>query len=547
MKRDRLLAQTSARLRQAGYLRKWLVLGVVIGIVAGLGAIAFTAALRWATEFFLNLAGGYTPPAPAGEGATVGSGSHLVRPWALPLIVGLGGLISGILVFSLAPEAEGHGTDAAIAAVHHNPRGIRARVSFVKIVASAITIGSGGSAGREGPTAQISAGFGSMLARWLDLTPSDARIAVTVGIGSGIGAIFRAPLGGAVLGAEVLYREDVEADALIPSLVASIVGFAVFGAVDGFNPIFATPGGYHFDHPAELIYYAVIGVAAGLLGRLYATSFYGVAHLTRRLPGSRMLKPAVGGVLVGLMAIADPGDPRHRVRMGPDRDDDGDHDHSLVGDPGVAVRQDPRHVALHRFRGIGGDLRSGHGDRRLPRGGRVATDAGSSRGAALAGAVRGGGDDRVLRKHRPRPASGDADGRRDDRQPRDACPGDGCRRTRHRHRRRSDDLREPASEPGRGACSSGPIRPVVAGSSAYPRGDAAVSPRLGRRCFRARGARATPGTRADRGVDRGRRSCVPGNDRRRAHRASRPRRTESARWPTGASPRFLSRRRSTRS
>ena len=176
----------------------------------------------------------------------------------------------------------------------------------MKIVASAITIGSGGSAGREGPTAQISAGFGSMLARWLDLTPADARIAVAVGIGSGIGAIFRAPLGGAILGAEVLYREDVEADALIPSLVASIVGFAVFGAVDGFTPIFAIPGGYHFDHPAELFYYAVIGVAAGLLGRLYATSFYAVAHLTHRLPGSRMLKPAMAGALVGLLAIAMP-------------------------------------------------------------------------------------------------------------------------------------------------------------------------------------------------------------------------------------------------
>lgn len=307
MRRDgSILAKTSIRLRQAGYLRKWLVLGVVIGVVAGLGAVAFSATLRWATEFFLGFAGGYTPPAPAGEGATLGSGSELVRPWVLPVIVGLGGLVSGILVFSLAPEAEGHGTDAAIAAVHHNPRGIRARVSFVKIVASAITIGSGGSAGREGPTAQISAGFGSMLARWLDLTPSDARIAVTVGIGSGIGAIFRAPLGGAILGAEILYREDVEADALIPSLVASIVGFAVFGAVDGFTPIFATPGGYHFNHPAELLYYAVIGVAAGLLGRLYAMSFYAISQLTHRLPGNRMLKPAIGGVLVGLMAIAIP-------------------------------------------------------------------------------------------------------------------------------------------------------------------------------------------------------------------------------------------------
>src|SRR5436190_3104313 len=180
MSENGFLAWTSIRLRRAGYLRKWLVLGVVIGVVAGLGAIAFTVALRWATELFLVHVGGYTPPAPAGEGATVGSGSHLARPWILPLIVGLGGLISGILVFGLAPEAEGHGTDAAIAAVHHDPKGIRGRVSFVKIVASAITIGSGGSAGREGPTAQISAGFGSMLARWLDLTPADARIAVTV-------------------------------------------------------------------------------------------------------------------------------------------------------------------------------------------------------------------------------------------------------------------------------------------------------------------------------------------------------------------------------
>jgi CIC family chloride channel protein len=302
----RLLDATSIRLRQAGYLRKWLILGAVIGIVAGLGAIAFTIALRWATSFFLGVVGGYTPPAPIGEGATLGSGSHFARPWAIPLVVGLGGLISGILVFALAPEAEGHGTDAAIDAVHHNPRGIRGRVSFVKIIASAITIGSGGSAGREGPTAQISAGFGSMLARWLDLTPRDARIAVTVGIGSGIGAIFRAPLGGAILGAEVLYREDVEADALIPSLVASIIGFAVFGGVNGFTPIFGASDAYHFTHPAELAYYAIIGIAAGLIGRLYAANFYRVVHLTHRLPGNRMWKPALGGLLVGIMALAIP-------------------------------------------------------------------------------------------------------------------------------------------------------------------------------------------------------------------------------------------------
>ena len=301
----RMLGDLSARLRRTGYLRKWIVLGALIGVVAGLGAILFTTALDWSTKFFLGTLGGYTPPSPFGEGNSFGSGANFPHPWLIPLIVGLGGLLSGILVFTLAPEAEGHGTDAAIAAVHHGPRGIRARVSALKIVASALTIGSGGSGGREGPTAQISAGFGSMLSRWLDLTPADARVAVTVGIGSGIGAIFRAPLGGAILGAEILYRDDVEVEALIPSFVASIVGFAVFGAVEGFSPIFGVLG-YQFKRPLELVYFAVIGIAAGLIGRLYATSFYGLARFMKRLPGKRMLKPALAGVVVGLLALAVP-------------------------------------------------------------------------------------------------------------------------------------------------------------------------------------------------------------------------------------------------
>ena len=112
-------------------------------------------------------------------------------------------------MFRFTPEAEGHGTDAAISAVHHNPRGMRFRAVMVKLVASALTIGSGGSGGREGPTGQISAGFGSLLARVLDL---DRRRADRGGAGTdrAIGAISGAPLGGAVLAAEILYRDDFE-------------------------------------------------------------------------------------------------------------------------------------------------------------------------------------------------------------------------------------------------------------------------------------------------------------------------------------------------
>ena len=283
-----------ARLKDWNYLRKWLVLGVSIGVVAGLGAIAFIFALEATTKLFLETIGGYEPPLPIGEGNRLAAG-HFTRPWAIPLIVGFGGLVSGILVFWFAPEAEGHGTDAAIAAVHHNPRGIRARVTLIKLLASAATIGSGGSAGREGPTAQISAGFGSLLARRLELSPQDARIAVAVGIGSGIGSIFRAPLGGAVLGSEILYRDDLEPDALFPSLVASVVGFSIFGAVEGFDPIFGTLHAAVFSHPVQLLYYAVLGVVAGILGRLYARGFYFTVGLRQRLPGAAMLKPAVAG------------------------------------------------------------------------------------------------------------------------------------------------------------------------------------------------------------------------------------------------------------
>jgi H+/Cl- antiporter ClcA len=108
------------------YLAKWLLLGSVIGIVAGLGAIGFYLAIQWATEFFLGTIVGYMPPAPVGEGATVLN--SIARPWLLPLVTGLGGLISGIIVFNLAPEAEGHGTDAAIDAIHHKGGRIRSRI-----------------------------------------------------------------------------------------------------------------------------------------------------------------------------------------------------------------------------------------------------------------------------------------------------------------------------------------------------------------------------------------------------------------------------------
>lgn len=299
-------ASAGGWVRRAHYLQKWLVLGTVIGVIAGLGAVVFYSLLRLASWAFLGLVGGYFVPQPAAEGNYPGTG-HFPLWWLIPIIVCLGGLISGVIVILFAPEAEGHGTNAAIDAVHRNPRMIRTRAVIVKMIASAITIGSGGSGGREGPTAQISAGFGSLLARTLDLSPEDGRIAVSIGIGSGIGAIFGAPLGGAVLAADIVYRDDFEVEALVPGLISSIVGYTVWGLMEGFSPMFgyAAPN-FRFDQPVQLVWFAVIGVITGLVGLLYAKTYYAVADGSKRMPLPRMLRPAVGGLAVGLLALAVP-------------------------------------------------------------------------------------------------------------------------------------------------------------------------------------------------------------------------------------------------
>lgn len=286
------------------YFQRWLLIGALIGVVAGIGAILFYSAIALCTHLLLGLVAGFYPPNPASEGATIIR--PIARPWLLPVVTTLGGLLTGIIVFSLAPEAEGHGTDAAIEAFHEKNGRIRARIPLIKMIASAITIGSGGSAGREGPTAQISAGFGSWLADLLHLDDHDRRIAMAAGIGSGIGAIFKAPFGGALLSAEILYKRDFEADVLFPTFIASVVGFSIYGTWAGWTPVFGLGGHFTFDHPFNLIAYLLLGICAGLAGLLYPATLYRIRDFFKAWRIPQMLKPAIGGLLVGLIGLALP-------------------------------------------------------------------------------------------------------------------------------------------------------------------------------------------------------------------------------------------------
>ncbi len=295
------LGQT--RFRTQGRL---LGLAILVGFVAGLGAIVFYVATRAAEQYSMGVLAGYdATPHPAGERAIswLPEINPHFYPWLLLVIPTVGGLLSGILVYSLAPEAEGHGTDAVIEAYHHHQGEIRPRVPIVKIIASALTLGTGGSGGREGPIAQIGAGFGSVLANMLHLRPSERRILMAAGMGAGIAAIFRAPLAGALFASEVLYRSpEFEPEVIMPAAIASVVSYCTLGAYSGWAPLFSMPH-LSFSSPLQLAPYLLLVLFMVLLAMLYTRTFYGCVAGFRRVPLPPHFRPAIGAFLTGAVAL----------------------------------------------------------------------------------------------------------------------------------------------------------------------------------------------------------------------------------------------------
>jgi len=292
-------------------LTRPVVLSVLVGLVTGGAAVLFYFAANNVEHIFLNQMADYHPPR-EGVMAVVELAGHSIdnlsmeHRWFLFLIPVIGGLISGFLVFKFAPEAEGHGTDAAIDAFHNKGGHIRGRVPIIKGLASVATIGTGGSAGREGPIAQIGAGFGSFIADRLKLSAADRRVLLLAGMAGGIGATFRAPLGGALFAVEVLYKNpEFENEGLIPAIISSIVAFSLFGATTGWQPLLATPH-FVFEHPSELIFFAVLGLLCAGLGKIYVDCFYGLQKHFKQWNFPIMLKPAIGGLLLGALAMAVP-------------------------------------------------------------------------------------------------------------------------------------------------------------------------------------------------------------------------------------------------
>jgi CIC family chloride channel protein len=281
---------------------RWLVLAMMIGVVAGLGA----AMLTWGVDglgalVHTHLVGFQSP----GHGSHGTSDWHApTRSWMLLIVLPVAGLLVGWLVQTFAPEAEGHGTDAVIDSYHNRRAVIRTRVVPIKLLASVLTIGSGGSAGREGPVAQVGAGFASFLAQLLHLPVRDRRVLVVAGVAAGIGGMFRAPLGGALFAIEVLYSENEhESEPLIPAIIASIISYVVCASLTTWGAIFEAEV-RTFTNPLELVSYLVLGMILALVGIVYVKVFYGVRDsLFARLAVPEWIKPGIGGLMLAVVAM----------------------------------------------------------------------------------------------------------------------------------------------------------------------------------------------------------------------------------------------------
>ena len=272
----------------------------LVGLLAGLVGSAFLVALNWVQAALLEHAAGYEPLRAAGEQAV--QTGNVLRWWLVLLLPGLGGVVCGLLTL-FAPEARGGGGDASIRAFHYEGGIVRRRVLLIKPLASVASLGTGGAGGREGPTMLIGAAIGSTVGRYLSLGARERRILMVAGVAGGISAVFRTPLGAALLAIEFLYRDDFESEALIPAVLSSVIAYSVALSVFGTKPLFGILPHYAFE-PRQLPLFIGLALVIVLGAKLFEGTLELSHSLFAKMPGPIWMRPAIGGLLLGGFAVA---------------------------------------------------------------------------------------------------------------------------------------------------------------------------------------------------------------------------------------------------
>lgn len=274
------------------------LLSFFTGIVAGCGAYLFRTLIACFHNLFfygtLSLsydANIHTSPSPWGT--------------FIALVPVIGAVAVVYLVKNFAPEAKGHGVPEVMDAIYYNKGIIRPMVAVVKSLASAISIGSGGSVGREGPIAQIGSAFGSTLGQLLRVSPRQCNVLIAAGAGGGIAATFNTPLGGLLFAIEILLYE-VSVRTLVPVIIATAAATYIGQLFFGIYPAFKIPAlespFFHLDNPPVLIAYVGLGIAIGVVSTIFIRAVYGIEDIfENQLPGNDYLRHVAGMFIVGIM------------------------------------------------------------------------------------------------------------------------------------------------------------------------------------------------------------------------------------------------------
>ncbi len=274
-------------------LEKWVFIGIIVGLISGVAGIILTYSVEFLQDNLFNTV------------VDMKNNNFLFVLVLLPLLTMLGGLISGILTYYFAPEASGHGTDAVIEAIHRKAGRISLNIPIIKLIASTILLGTGGSAGKEGPIALTGAGFASYISEKMHFTQSEKRLLVLSGMAGGLSAVFKAPLGSLIFSLEVPYKRDVEIEAIVPIAVSSFTAYALSVYVTGTTTLFNVSIG--MLSPLEyLAFFALIGIVMGVVARIFSMLFYGIRDFFAKIPVKGYLKPMIGGLMTGLLGILFP-------------------------------------------------------------------------------------------------------------------------------------------------------------------------------------------------------------------------------------------------
>jgi CIC family chloride channel protein len=268
-------------------------LAVIVGVVAGVAAVLLDQAIHIGSQ---RLIGRFTH---------FDTADFFQFDWWILFLPACGGLVSGLLVYLGAPRSTGHGVDVLTRAFHRHLGHLPWRGPALKGGGAAIVISAGGSAGPEGPIAALGAALGSTIARIFPLTAQERRILLIAGCAAGIGAIFRCPLGGALFATSILYSEpEFESDAIVPSFVASVVGYSTFILLLGESgPMIRGIEYPAFENPSHLLWYAILGLLCGITTILF---FFCLRTVERGIVGRsrlpRWFLPALGGLGTGAIA-----------------------------------------------------------------------------------------------------------------------------------------------------------------------------------------------------------------------------------------------------